>query len=277
MARFTHVVLTRFNLKGLGNKAAPDDDWLAHRLDLFEQYTLPSMRAQTCRHFRWLVFFDAETPEFARTRIASYEAWTNFIACYVEESYRLVRTKVVSSIVEQHIQKNDTHLISTRLDNDDAVARTFIQQIQDQFQGQTFEVLNFMNGLLLAKNRLYHKQIRSGPFASLIEAGPPFRTIWYQMHGLLGEVGEVREIDTRPAWVQVVHGRNVSNQVLPSFERVPMSQLTEQFEIQVSLTAGWMDRIHVMWNNGWVWGRRWLSVLLRTILPETVWKVIKRS
>ena len=62
-----HFILTRFNLrlypKDKNGNVTLTPEWLEHRFQLFELYTLPSLSAQTCKDFKWIVLIDRETPQ----------------------------------------------------------------------------------------------------------------------------------------------------------------------------------------------------------------------
>ena len=63
MAPFSHLLLTRFNVRmGLADALVLDESWLDHRLDLFRRFTVPTVAAQTEPNFRWLLFLDRDTP-----------------------------------------------------------------------------------------------------------------------------------------------------------------------------------------------------------------------
>ena len=94
MALFEHFIVTRFNLplfkakvegKVVGNL---DETWLAGRFDLFERYCLPSVKGQTCQNFRWIVLFDAATPQKFKDRFKSYcDGYDRLIPCYIDCSF----------------------------------------------------------------------------------------------------------------------------------------------------------------------------------------------
>ncbi|MBY8850425.1 putative rhamnosyl transferase, partial [Saccharothrix sp. MB29] len=68
-----HVVLTRFNLPSVGAESVvrAQEGWLTKRVGLFERYCLPSVAAQTSSDFRWLIYFDPESPQWLKDRIAA--------------------------------------------------------------------------------------------------------------------------------------------------------------------------------------------------------------
>ncbi len=238
MAMFSHILLTRFNTR-TSNRPAPDSRWLAHRFDLFDKYTFPSVRNQSNLNFIWLVFFDSETPIEFRGKIATYAQWEKFVPCFIDElEIGLDAPQVVSPFVRDNIHPDSKYLITTRIDNDDAVSIDFIESVQHEFSEQPFEFVNFLNGYALCKKKLYRKRGDSNPFLSLIELIDDLRTVWYQAHRKVNQVGKVRQIKSKPMWLQVIHGKNVSNKVLMPNMRVPLQRLGQDFQLGFSLDAG---------------------------------------
>lgn len=243
MTAFTHLILTRFNVRirygkkvGFGAEAAPDAEWLAHRFKLFEDYCLPSVQAQTVQQFKWLVFFDGETPEVYRRRIQMYQAREAFIPHFLSESYQHFMRGSFEKVIRGLVDPSSEYLITTRLDNDDAVSRHFVSSIQEQFEGQDLAFLNFRKGLLLndRSKKLYLARHDSNPFASVIERVDSFQTILDHYHNRIRFQERVMQIDTRPLWLQVIHGRNVSNRIRFQ-ERVPLRALGSDFAISAGL------------------------------------------
>ena len=227
MDNFTHLIITRFNLRYPGIQ--PSADWLEHRFNLFRQFCYPSVRAQTNQNFRWLVLFDSETPANYREQINALCDWPNFQPCFIEE-YRLA--VFLDSFVRPNLAPHATHLISTTLDNDDALARDFVQTVQTYFAQQTFQFLNFANGLRLdlQTNRLYSCSVKCNPFITLVEniEGGEMKTMLGALpHSLILERfgNVVEEIDIAPIWLQVVHGRNLAPTGRWGRQRQPITQL----------------------------------------------------
>ena len=119
---------------------------------------------QSNQDFRWLVLFDIHTPANFRIRIQEYSRWPNFAPVYLEK-YNLerVRERILSMI------KIPGYLITTRLDNDDALCRNFVEIVQSNFFGQDFEFLNLQHGYVWHRNRIYLRRLPSNPFISLVE------------------------------------------------------------------------------------------------------------
>ena len=233
MIEFNHVILTVFNVRlHFGGGIAPDLDWLAHRFDLFDKFCYPSVRAQSNPNFKWLVFFDSETPSVYREKIAEYAKWGQFLPQFVD---RAMSVEAFAEMKRDLITRNSLEakfLISTSLDNDDAIGREYIASVQKQFAGQDFEFINFTRGYALNKqnNKLYRKNDPSNPFISLIERIENFKTVWLASHTELAKMGKLRQVETKPIWLQVIHGRNVLN-TIGRRRRVPFRLLKGDFAL----------------------------------------------
>jgi hypothetical protein len=228
VAEFQHFLLTRFNVKiGFGGeeRAAPDLEWLEHRFRLFDDFCFPSVRAQTNQDFKWLVFFDVDTPQSVKERLASYAAWENFTPCYLE----YYSTQKLSRAISDHIDDRAGHLITTRVDNDDALGVDYVQTVQNSFAAQDLEFINIVNGYIFFENKLYSTRHPSNTFISLIEKADDPKTVYCQRHGVLSSVGSVRQIETEPLWLQVLHERNALPRLVGVSPRVPLKRLDGRF------------------------------------------------
>jgi len=208
---FAHFILTRFNIdQGASSVLRNDPTWLRHRFSLFSQYCFPSVVAQSCQNFKWIILFDIDTPLFFKNKVARYFRWQNLIPLFIRG--REIMTEV-RKIILKNIEGNTKYLITTRLDNDDAIFRNYIFDIQKNFKCQEFHFLNFVNGYLLTKHGLYRNQDMSNPYISLIEKLDGFKTVWCGEHNKLSVMGPVKQIVCEPAWLTIIHGRNISNKV----------------------------------------------------------------
>ena len=76
---FSHFIITRFNIKNQGweydknCKEVNNDEWLRHRIEIFEKYCLPSILNQTEKNFLWLVYFDVCPPVNLNIKIQQWE------------------------------------------------------------------------------------------------------------------------------------------------------------------------------------------------------------
>jgi hypothetical protein len=217
MTKIQHFLLTRFNVKVNYDSARTglDPTWLSHRFDLFERFCYPSVYAQTNSDFRWLVYFDSETPQVFKQKIDRCAEWENFIPIYLETEFSdQINQEKISTL----IHKKTEYLITTRIDNDDAVSKNFIQSIRDNFEEREFEFISFVNGYVLDSGKLYSFKYVNNPFTSLVERIKPtstaeIRTILCGEHSQLSKLGHIKQIKIDSVWLQVVHGKNVSNRI----------------------------------------------------------------
>ncbi len=211
---FAHIVLTRFNVRfGItGKTPSTSHDWLLPRLKLFETFCLPSMEAQLVPH-QWLLLCDANTPPDVQERLNSYEACTPIWVEGVLSDQRIAR------LVSERLRPSATHLITTRLDNDDAIADDFLLRVQNAFAGQDSTYLNFPFGYQWQDGKLYHSVQLANPFLSYVERvrqsvrTPRVTTVYSGQHSFLRTIAPVQQLWAPPMWVQVLHGGNVANEM----------------------------------------------------------------
>jgi putative rhamnosyltransferase len=207
----THVLLTRFNT-ALGFAPSPkrlETKWLTSRLALFEQYCLPSVAAQQGAEFKWLVFFDAATPEWFQEKISAFEPLVTPI--YIEGP---ATDEIIARRVMQTGFVASPYLISTRLDNDDAISKDHLASVQRAFDHQNREFITFPFGVQSFHNHLYNVYWPSNPFLSLIEKvsdKEQVTTVFCVPHDHVADANKVRKILRAPQWLQVLHDSNLGN------------------------------------------------------------------
>ena len=142
----THIILTRFNVPTKGREAEirSRTGWLERRFDIFEQYCLPAVAAQTNRDFTWVIYFDVATPAPFRDRIARCQKEFPFVDLYRED----MPLDTVVDDVRALLKPGSETVLTTRLDNDDAIARDFVDRLQTAAHAvQPGTALNFSDGV----------------------------------------------------------------------------------------------------------------------------------
>lgn len=142
-------------------------------MQLFESYTLPSIKQQTCQDFTWLCLFDINTPELIRQRLdAIHTGYERFVPLYmdvaaitefpdgvieqrqrydevnssihvdevvtadkeyVERIQRLVTPTYLQEAVKPYLKPDTEWILTTRIDNDDVLRNTFVAEVQRIF------------------------------------------------------------------------------------------------------------------------------------------------
>lgn len=212
---FEHIVITAFNVDfGLRSRdKILSCEYLNQRFLLFKQFCFPSVLHQTNQNFKWLVFFDSETPSSFKIEISRLAEWKNFLPVYVTPVSK--PGDFWRDVVKKYISPDVDFLITTNLDNDDSLSKDFVEIVQKNFQEQELEFVNFPYGYMLREDGLYLREFLSSPFISLIEKTDKILNCKTLCHHDLFKVYElgvpVRQIFTKPAWLQVVHGTNLKN------------------------------------------------------------------
>ena len=198
MERFVHYIVTTFNC-GLYKRSWDTGKWMEKRLELFEKYTLPSLKAQTCQDFKWLLMFDPATP-----KIPDFDYDNIIITC----------ESGTAKYFNKHMK--DKWLITSRLDNDDYYEPTFVEEIQRCFKEE--QLLIDVNGRQLDhKTGKFYKLPKynlNSPFLSLIERRKDwivkYKTVRYTNHGKMKQYFKTKYINKKLV-VQVIHDNNRMN------------------------------------------------------------------
>jgi hypothetical protein len=238
VGEFSHFFLTKFNVRSFPElKPGCDPAWLERRFELFDRFCFQSVHNQSNQNFKWLVFFDIDTPEPFKQKISAYvQTWANFVPVYLDCPLPYGEfPDEVRQVVRQYIPPNCEYLITTWLDNDDAIHRDYVQMIQDNFDRQDRETLNFFFGYQLAEGKLYFDFELANHFISLIEKYNPdsFNTCLCRPHKELYKVCKsAKKVFCKPVWVEVVHSSNYMNVYRKGF-RVPTGDILDDFSVKV--------------------------------------------
>ena len=217
-----HFILTRFNLllwnKDKENKKVRSKVWLEHRFFLFEKYCLPSIKSQTCQDFEWIVLFDSSTPENYKERIKSFQKeCSQLVPVFVEPSdgryfAEIFRREIIKRLSAKRV-------ISTYLDNDDALNVGFVEDIQRRaalLKDETF--IFYDDGYQLYTDYNYMMQIHypKNHFVSVVEDGDPrkVRGVYgYGSHYYINKLEGVKigHVKSLPMWCEVIHEKNMDN------------------------------------------------------------------
>ncbi len=224
-----HFILTRFNLllwtkDKAGNKVR-SKRWLEHRFALFEKYCLLSIVNQTCKDFEWIVLFDSTTPEQYKERIKNLQAkCPQMIPVFVEPAngryfVQIFRNAVIKRFKSLRNQEFKERVLTTYLDNDDALDIHFVEDVQRRakiLEEGTF--ICYDDGYQFFTDYQYMMRVHfpRNHFMSVVEDGnlATLKTIYgYGSHYYIDKIEGVRieRIKDQPMWCEVVHGRNMGN------------------------------------------------------------------
>lgn len=215
-----HFLITRFNLRlrttRAGRRQQPGltHEWMEERLDLFERVCAPSVRHQTNQEFVWLLFLDEETPPATVARVVSavagVEAELVFLPAGSDDS-------TIAAAVRERVHAETGLLLTTRLDNDDALHEDAMAKIRKTARPHRREFLNPRFGWVTDGRLARVKAHKYGHFTTLVEPREfgEFRTVHCGLaHSRVRRFARVRQVGGGPFWLEVVHGRNVSNRMV---------------------------------------------------------------
>ena len=217
-----HFILTRFNLRiwrqDKHGSAVRTREWLEHRIDLFEKYCFPSIANQTCKDFEWIVLFDGKTPDEFRDRISEYQVLCpQLVPVFVApESGRYFRKVFQTEVLDR---MNGERVVTTYLDNDDALDIHFVEDLQRRVKDLadgTF--VYYSNGYQYFSDfgLLLRITYNRNHFVSVVEAGDPgtVKTIYgYGSHYYIDKIpgARIEYVKDNPLWCEIVHKRNMDN------------------------------------------------------------------
>lgn len=225
MAQCQHFVLTRFNIRQgallTGEWVGGKPEYLEYRFGLFERFTLPSVCAQRVP-FRWLVFYSASTPEPYRARALSYaKVCPAYEAVFVDDRVPLSGDlAVVSEVIRARLDEGVTHVITTRIDNDDAINVDALAWIRAravallQRHSVTPFVISMKNGYAYHLSACFTQYYSwdSNHYLTLVAEQASGEHILKFSHGEIRDASiPVHLIESDGAWLEVVHGGNLLN------------------------------------------------------------------
>lgn len=225
-----HFILTRFNIRlwtrDKQNHETRTEAWLSERFNLFEKFCLPSVKNQSCGNFLWLVLFDENTPTPYLQRIERYkEECRQFIPCMVSGEEARFFVRIFQREIRNRMPLDSTErLITTYLDNDDALRYDYVEKVQEiagTAKDHTF--ISFKYGLqyFTRYNIATRVDYRNNHFLSLVEpygALTKIKTVMgYGSHAFVeryqGTHFLLVDSSDSAEWVEVVHEKNMDNDV----------------------------------------------------------------
>lgn len=232
------------------------DEWLRRRFELFEDYCLPSLRAQTDQDFSWLVLFSDRTPDRWRERITEIQrAFPQFVPVFTKDGEE--QPTVFRRELAQRLDPTATHLITARIDNDDAFHREMVARSRAELEGKDDAFIVYVNGLQADVDRGVVVRLHRPGNSFLARIGrlgrgaPP--TVMDVYHHKVESTGLVRNITTHPMWLQMIHSGNLQNDLL-SGDILLKADLQKDFGIRRDVPINALASIrtcllHYLWRR----------------------------
>lgn len=217
-----HFLLTRFNIllwrEDKECKKVRTTKWLEHRFSLFEKYCLPSIKSQTCLDFEWIVLFDSMTPDSFKDKIACYQKdCPQLIPVFVEPENGFRFAEIFKDEIIKRLKAK--RVISTYLDNDDALNIGFVEDLQHRITTVSDGTFFYYDeGYQYYTEDQFMMQIHypRNHFVSVVEQGDAATVkgvYGYGRHYYIDSIegAKIEHIKNKPMWCEVVHEKNILN------------------------------------------------------------------
>ncbi|MGG5811697.1 glycosyltransferase [Falsiroseomonas sp. CW058] len=236
------VLLTRFNMVLPGFREAGrllDEEsfaaWLSARVGIFRHVCLRSVLSQRPRPDLWLIGFDAARRDAVRPVLDAIAAHDWIVPVWQETTDGVAEGLQLPFLREIELRRTPSHrwLVTTRLDNDDALNRLFFATlaeyaaaVQAARPALDDHWIVFPYGAQYGAGRFRLFPQTNNAFLSRVERLPadgPARvaTVLQINHSRVLDAGQVfLPVTRQPMWLQFVHGGNVSNRLNPHLVHV---------------------------------------------------------
>lgn len=216
-----HFLITRFNVPVNGwdrDKAGQptlDDDWMKHRLRLFQRFCVPTVAGQTENNFNWIIYCDTNS------KSTDVEAIQKAITNLSNTRIRLVPDfhQLLNDLKLLLSNSDSEFVITSRVDNDDGLGKNYIREIQNHFLERGNTIINLNGGVLYDEDKKVLTEIRKGRnnhYGSLIEEKNPQNnlvTVLGFPHDKPPAIYQVINVDRRFSWLKIIHSRNLSSRI----------------------------------------------------------------
>lgn len=235
-----HFILTRSCYR------QTDLKYLRYRFKLMKQLCGASLAGQTRQDFTWIVRTNPDSPLTEET--AAYFHSLSFpVACLCSplpsrdtSDAIFTRDADWKAVIQSRLLPETTHVLTTRLDDDDALAPNFVERLRRKVKESASPVAwNFPVGYVLTLSttkgsfaRLW--RFEKNQFASLISPAEPLVIVNDAKHGNIDTLGPIRLVDDRPAfvWTRHPHTKSAGGR---SRAEIPVRDLMKTFPVLVGV------------------------------------------
>lgn len=262
--KFEHYIITPFNLRKYpytNLSYAEWYNWSCQRIDLFKKYCFLSLLNQKCQNFKWLLYFDETTPLELRMRLSDLEPVINIRLIYVN-GFPDFMERYPKDVI-QMCSPDTEWVITSRLDNDDCLHCEAFMEVQKAFIPKHNYMISLSSGYVysLSTGLLSHYYYPNSPFISLIEnvnedirgifsqpnhcAWKELRfNMWQELKKLFSGSSSKNPavfISHKVLWLQIYHGKNISNSFYRGLPVLGQVKLSEFGNIKENRPASWIS------------------------------------
>jgi len=207
------IVWTPINTSGHFPQLESDPKWMARRVEIMNRYTIPSMRAQTCKDFEWWIEVRTDTVRYFKEQLDLVGVPAVVLPRPIVTDHKAGKNTAWEREPE-HVKDRVSEPIfyEVRLNSDDLYHKGFIEALQAMDIKPDTKVVLPRAGYYwhLAERKLYKTKHPSPPFYTLIYD----TAAWLQgyRHRLPGGHRAARKLPNQDMpgrqWVWIVHDCN---------------------------------------------------------------------
>ena len=184
-------------------------EWLESRRKLFEAYCLPSIRAQTARDFRLILAVSKDTPT----------GYFDFLDRWSDINIELHAGSFGEPFKRSLFDRcGGGLLLTTRLDNDDAIAPRFVERIRSVARTHASDeplLIDVWGHQFLAGKNLFvvenYGMQHASQYCSVLSTTSQYKWVFEDEHGKMPQAIE-RMVKIRESlYVTVIHEQNLGN------------------------------------------------------------------
>lgn len=166
------IVWTPLNTSGHFFKLETDPKWMSRRVDIMNRYTIPSMRAQTCKDFDWWIEVREDTADYFSQLLDLSDVPARIMRRKPEPDHKL-GLNTAWEREPKHVEEwiKSRRFIEVRLNSDDLYRRTFIESLQKiDIEDTDLQCILPRRGYywFIREKKLYQTKHPSPPFYGLI-------------------------------------------------------------------------------------------------------------
>lgn len=206
------IVVTRLAVRRRGADAPPTEDWVRARVDLLRRLGWPALR-RAGTGVAWVLVVDPDRRALAADLLDGVELPDGSVHLAEGVGFAPVTAEMRP---DGPIRPDRDAFVTLRMDSDDALLPGAIDAVVEAADGAAHGTLiDLPRGYQLDLDRrelieVEYRRWRQGPFLAIVHHGRSTMLDTGGEHTGARSGREVRRVEV-PAWIQGIHGHNVSN------------------------------------------------------------------
>lgn len=230
-----HFILTRSFYR------QTDYNYLQYRFGLMRRFCGASLAAQTRQDFTWLIRFNIDASNATEVMQWAYElpipvVFAPSAPLSGDDSRDIVATP--DDFWRVHIRRRMlpgvTHILTTRMDDDDILAADFVERLRSQTQESELPIAyNFPVGYVVNLETSAGRRWRfpQNQFASVLSPVDPLILVNDIKHGDIEQLCPLKLVDEQPAFVWVRHPHTKSPGGRAHNDSIPIRRIAREFPV----------------------------------------------